>query len=200
MVQRTIVLDDLDDKPGAVTHTIALDGETREVDLHDANWQGLQRAIAPFWDVARKVKGSNGAKRTFSRPPAPVPAPKLSNGNGSKPAPAQKATAAPSDADRRAKTAAIREWAKGKGIEISDRGRIPAGIEAQYDATQTGAVALTAPTKRAVRAKVTPSHGELLDAFAQVGSYEGVAEVFGLSTRRAKSLVLAAQEAAAQVG
>jgi hypothetical protein len=35
-------------------------------------------------------------------------------------------------------SAAVRSWAKGHGIEISERGRIPAGIIEQYDAA-TGA-------------------------------------------------------------
>jgi hypothetical protein len=34
----------------------------------------------------------------------------------------------------RAQNQAIREWAKSKGIEISDRGRIPAHIVEQYHA------------------------------------------------------------------
>jgi hypothetical protein len=29
-------------------------------------------------------------------------------------------------------TAKVREWAKGHGIEVKDRGRVPAGIVAQY--------------------------------------------------------------------
>ncbi len=29
-------------------------------------------------------------------------------------------------------TAKVREWAKGQGIEVKDRGRVPAGIVEQY--------------------------------------------------------------------
>ena len=35
-------------------------------------------------------------------------------------------------------TAKVREWAKGQGIEIKDRGRVPAGVVEQYQAA-TGA-------------------------------------------------------------
>lgn len=34
----------------------------------------------------------------------------------------------------RGDTSAIREWARGKGLKVSDRGRIPADIMAKYDA------------------------------------------------------------------
>ena len=29
-------------------------------------------------------------------------------------------------------TAKVREWAKGQGIEVKDRGRVPAGVVEQY--------------------------------------------------------------------
>jgi nucleoid-associated protein Lsr2 len=35
-------------------------------------------------------------------------------------------------------TAKVREWAKGQGIEVKDRGRVPAGVVEQYK-TATGA-------------------------------------------------------------
>lgn len=34
----------------------------------------------------------------------------------------------------RGDTSAVREWARGQGLKVSDRGRIPADIMAQYDA------------------------------------------------------------------
>lgn len=33
-------------------------------------------------------------------------------------------------------TAAIREWARGQGLKVSDRGRIPADIVAKYEASR----------------------------------------------------------------
>lgn len=38
----------------------------------------------------------------------------------------------------RAQTRAIREWAQSKGIAVSDRGRIPADVEARYHAEVRG--------------------------------------------------------------
>lgn len=38
----------------------------------------------------------------------------------------------------RSQTRAIREWARGEGIALADRGRIPADIEARYHAEVRG--------------------------------------------------------------
>ena len=42
--------------------------------------------------------------------------------------------AAGRSASSRERSADIRAWAKGQGIAVSERGRIPAGVVAQYDA------------------------------------------------------------------
>ena len=36
---------------------------------------------------------------------------------------------------QRERSASIREWARERGIELSERGRIPAAVAAEYDAT-----------------------------------------------------------------
>jgi hypothetical protein len=35
-----------------------------------------------------------------------------------------------------ADTAKVREWAKGRGIEVKDRGRVPAGVVEQYQTAE----------------------------------------------------------------
>jgi len=42
-------------------------------------------------------------------------------------------------ASSRERSADIRAWAKDQGIEVSDRGRIPASVAEQYDAATQGA-------------------------------------------------------------
>jgi hypothetical protein len=46
---------------------------------------------------------------------------------------ARRSTGVPARSDR-AQNQAIREWAKRKKIQLSDRGRIPANVVAQYEA------------------------------------------------------------------
>jgi nucleoid-associated protein Lsr2 len=41
-------------------------------------------------------------------------------------------------ASSRERSAEIRAWAKGQGIEVSDRGRIPASVAEQYEAATEG--------------------------------------------------------------
>lgn len=48
----------------------------------------------------------------------------------------QRTRAGRSSADRRA-SAEVRAWAKDQGIEISERGRIPANVTEQYEATRS---------------------------------------------------------------
>jgi len=60
-MQKQIVttIDDVDGKEidgDGRTVTFALDGQTYELDLRDANITKLEKALAPFIDKARKVK------------------------------------------------------------------------------------------------------------------------------------------------
>lgn len=116
MVARTRVdlYDDLDgslieeSKGSAVSFTF--DGVTYEMDLSDANQQKLRDAVAPFQEKARKVRG------TSTRPA------------GKKAAPAPAASVPPADVD----PGAVRRWAEGKGIEVSNRGRLSKELVQQY--------------------------------------------------------------------
>jgi len=108
MVQKTTVtlIDDLDEATteGVQTVTFAHEGKTYELDLSAENRQALTDALASYKAVARRAGRSTSSSSPSTR------------------------TRVASDAG------AIREWAAANGIEVSQRGRIPAGIREQFDA------------------------------------------------------------------
>jgi hypothetical protein len=100
-----ILVDDLDGSEASETVTFGLDGSTYEIDLNDGNANALRDALSGFVGHARKISGSN---RRSGR--------KSTGGSSS------------------ANTKGVREWAKQAGMEVSERGRIPADVQKAYDA------------------------------------------------------------------
>ncbi|MGW6571651.1 histone-like nucleoid-structuring protein Lsr2 [Streptomyces sp. NPDC054945] len=96
------LIDDLDGSEATQTVVFALDGKTYEIDLSDGNAEKLRGDLAPFLGAARKTSGGRTAARRMG-------------------------SAKPAD-----DTAAIRAWAKEKGYDVNDRGRVPANIKAAY--------------------------------------------------------------------
>jgi hypothetical protein len=114
MATRTYHVDDLElasgkevkaDEPAL---TFMLDGTSYEIDLSAKNASKLRTILAPYAGAGRR---SGSAKRTSS-----VPKPRTSS------AP----TTSRDDNDR------IREWARSKGIEVAERGRIPNRVLDKY--------------------------------------------------------------------
>jgi hypothetical protein len=102
------LVDDIDGSEAAGAVSFSLDGRSYELDLSEDNAAKLRDTLAPFVAAARR---SGGGRRGRA------------GGGGSK--------AAPSTNDR-GKNAAIREWARQHGHEISERGRIPASVLEAY--------------------------------------------------------------------
>src|SRR5918994_3814830 len=100
-VEVTLV-DDLDGGTADETVSFAIDGAHYEIDLSSKNAQKLRDAVTPFVGAARKA-GRTATRNTRGR------------GTGSA-------------AVEREQNQAIREWAKKKGLNVSERGRIPAEI------------------------------------------------------------------------
>jgi hypothetical protein len=104
MAQKVTVelIDDLDGDKATSTLQFGLDGKEFEIDLSDSNADRLRAALANFVAAARKP-GSAGqaAKRSVN--------------------------AAVTKVDRE-QNQAIREWARKRGMNVSDRGRIPANV------------------------------------------------------------------------
>jgi hypothetical protein len=104
------LIDDLDGSKAAHTVTLGYEGVGYELDLSAKNAQKLGDFLAPYIGVARKL-GKLGGTRKAGRPPG----------------------GAAAIADRE-QNQAIREWAKKKGIHVSERGRIPEAVREQYNA------------------------------------------------------------------
>ncbi len=102
-----ILVDDLDGSEATETVSFALDGSSYEIDLNDANAAALREALGGYVGHARKVTGGGRRARKASG--------SSSNGGGSN-------------------TKDVREWAKGQGMEVSERGRISADVQQAYDA------------------------------------------------------------------
>lgn len=85
------------------TYRFGFEGRDYEIDLKPANGKKLEQALAKFIGHARRVKATGQRRSTGS---------------------------AVRDRERPAE---IRQWARQRGIEVSERGRIPATVVEQYD-------------------------------------------------------------------
>jgi hypothetical protein len=103
---QTLFIDDLDGSAADGTVRFGLDGTDYEIDLNARHTQALRDALAPYVSAGRKVTG--GARRQ-------VRASRKAQANG-------------------ANTTEIREWAKAQGLEVKDRGRVPAELVVKFKA------------------------------------------------------------------
>ncbi len=104
MVQRRILelLDDLDGGRADETVRFSLDGSEYEIDLSADNARSLRAALRHYVSAARRL----GKGRLTS--------------------------SARADAVEADESHLIREWARGRGLEVSSRGRIPAYLKEAY--------------------------------------------------------------------
>jgi hypothetical protein len=112
---QVLLVDDLDGGEATETVSFSLDGSSYEIDLSEKNATGLRDAFSKYVGAARKAGRAAGGGSTSSR--------SSGRSRGS------------STAMDRDQAAAIRAWAKKKGLKVSDRGRIPASIIEQYNAS-----------------------------------------------------------------
>lgn len=106
MATRTLIICDKCESEASQTTTMALNAKTYEVDLCQKCSDGLDKVLSPYLQLARVTGGPRRSTSGAARRPA---------GN-------------------RAELTAIREWARGKGYEVSDRGRIPFAIVEEFKA------------------------------------------------------------------
>ncbi len=100
-------IDDLDGGQAEDTVRFGLDGAEYEIDLSAKHAEALRKALEPYVSAARRASGS------VARRPG-------RNGR-------RAATAGPD-------STAVREWAKAQGIEVKDRGRVPAELVVKFKA------------------------------------------------------------------
>lgn len=103
---QTLLIDDIDGGEAEGTIRFALDGLEYEIDLSAAHSAELRKSLEKYLAHARKVRGTTG--RTA----------RGANRRGSSPL----------------DTTAVRSWAREQGIDIKERGRVPASVVAQYKA------------------------------------------------------------------
>ncbi len=107
---QALYVDDLNGSAADGTVRFGLDGTDYEIDLNFEHAQALRDALARYVSAARKVGG--GARR-------PVRGGRKAPTNG-------------------ANTTEVREWAKAQGIEVQDRGRVPAELMVKFKAATAG--------------------------------------------------------------
>ena len=103
---QTLFIDDLDGSEAKGTVRFGLDGTEYEIDLNAEHAQALRDALARYVHAAGRAGG--GARR-------------------------------PARGGRRASAGGVdstevREWAKAQGIDVKDRGRVPAGLVVKFKA------------------------------------------------------------------
>ena len=101
------LVDDLNGEVADETVEFGVDGKNYEIDLSTANAKKLRDALADFVGSARR---SGGRRRGGGAPAAPARRPSID----------------------REQNQAIREWARKRGMKVSDRGRIPAEVLEAY--------------------------------------------------------------------
>lgn len=106
---QVLLVDDLDGGQAEESVLFALDGTSYEIDLSAKNAKALRDALARYVGSGRKV-GRSAARATAARRVAGVAK-----------------TGSPARVDRE-QNAAIRDWARKNGFDVSDRGRIPAEV------------------------------------------------------------------------
>lgn len=105
-IKEVRLVDDLDGKPADETVEFAIDGKAYEIDLSADNAAQLRDALAEFVASARKTAGRTRRASAAAAPRRPV-------------------------VDRE-QNQAIREWARSRGMKVSDRGRIPSEVLEAY--------------------------------------------------------------------
>ncbi len=107
-IEKIELIDDIDGKPADETVQFAVDGRGYELDLSEANAKELREAFAGYIESARKlgrvVIGGRSVIPTSGRKPS---------------------------VDKE-QNQAIREWARKRGLKVSDRGRIPGEVLDAY--------------------------------------------------------------------
>ena len=111
------LVDDLDGEAADETVEFGIDGKSYEIDLSKDNAGRLRDALADFVSAARRT---GGRRRGGS-----------SAGTGTASGGAGAAPKGRASIDRE-QNQAIRDWARKRGMKVSDRGRIPAEVLEAY--------------------------------------------------------------------
>jgi hypothetical protein len=103
---QTLFVDDLDGSKAEGTVRFGLDGTEYEIDLNAKHAKQLRGALARYVDAGRPVGASTRRPARSGRRVQP----------------------------NTLNTTEVREWAKTQGIDVKDRGRVPAGLVVKFKA------------------------------------------------------------------
>jgi hypothetical protein len=103
---QTLFVDDIDGGAAEGTVRFALDGTDYEIDLNAKNALALRDALAPYVKAGRRAAGATRRSARGGRRPS---------ANG-------------------VNTTEVREWAKAQGMDVKDRGRVPAELVVKFKA------------------------------------------------------------------
>lgn len=123
MARMVVYTDDLDGSDDAQEVVFAYKGESYAIDLGPANRERFDKTMAEFIEAARSygalVQVEEKPKRSYARRTAGpvIPA-------GMK--------------QSREQAQAVRDWARGQGLNVSDRGRIAADVQLAFDKAHAG--------------------------------------------------------------
>jgi uncharacterized membrane protein len=106
MAQKVVteLTDDIDGSEAVATVTFGYQGRQYEIDLNQKNFDRLAKALAPFIQHGRTVRADGRQRRRRGA----------------------------AGTTRATDTKAIRQWARERGLQVSERGRIPAAIVERY--------------------------------------------------------------------
>jgi hypothetical protein len=109
------LIDDLDGSQADETVEFGLDGKSYEIDLSTTNARKLRDVLTEYVTAARRPGGRRRGRTSATTTPAT---------SGRTPV-------------GREQNQAIRDWARKRGMKVSDRGRIPADVlDAYHQDTQ----------------------------------------------------------------
>ena len=103
---QTLFIDDIDGGEAEGTVRFGLDGTDYEIDLSAKNAAALRKALAKYIDSGRRTSSASRLPGRSGR--------RMSDGA--------------------ADSTAVRAWAKSQGIEVKDRGRVPANLVSKFKA------------------------------------------------------------------
>ncbi len=106
-IREVRLIDDLDGKDADETVDFGFEGKSYTIDLSADNASRLREAFASYVAAARRVTGRRSAAAS---PAAVVRRPSID----------------------REQNQAIRDWARKRGMKVSDRGRIPSSVLDSY--------------------------------------------------------------------
>ncbi len=110
MAVREIRTDDLDGSDGAEEVSFSFKGRDFEIDLAPKNLAALEKALDKYIAGARDVTGRVDIGQVLRS--------------------TRRRKASPSDVDPKV----VREWAKARNMQVSDRGRVPTEVVEAYKA------------------------------------------------------------------